>query len=49
MLRGKGVMRLSFEVKRCDLRMVECESLASVLRRWLAALRRLQQRKEKRG
>ena len=41
MLRGKGVMRLSFEVKRCDLKMVECESFASLLRRWAARLARL--------
>jgi len=41
LLRGKGVMRLSFEVKRCDMRVVECESLWSVLRRWLAKLWRL--------
>ena len=45
---GKGVMGLIFEVKRFDLKMVECESLWSVLHRWLAKLRRLI-RKEKRG
>lgn len=40
---------MSFDVKPCDLELVECESLWSTLRRWLAALWRLQQRKEKRG
>jgi len=38
---GKGVMRLSFEIKRCDLKMVEGESLARLLRRWAARLARL--------
>ena len=37
---------MSFEVKRCDLKMVESESLWSALVRWLAVLRRLV-RKEK--
>jgi len=41
LLKGKGVMRLCFEAKRCDLRMVECESFASLLRRWAAMLARL--------
>ena len=31
-------MRLSFEVKRYDLRLVRCETLASQLRRWLVKL-----------
>ena len=40
-MRGRGVMRLSFEVKRFDLKMVEGESLARLLRRWAARLARL--------
>lgn len=32
---------MSFEGKRYDLRLVECESLWSVLRRWLVKLWRL--------
>jgi len=31
---------MSFDVKRYDLRLVECESLWSLFHRWLAALRR---------
>jgi hypothetical protein len=34
LLRGKGVMRLRYDVKRCDLRLVRGETLASQLRRW---------------
>lgn len=41
MLRGKGVMRLSFEIKRCDLKMVECENFDGLLRRWATRLARL--------
>jgi hypothetical protein len=37
-------MRLSFETKRCDLKLIEGESLWSVLRRWLAVLWRLAKR-----
>ena len=39
-------MRLGFEVKPCDLKLVECESLWKTLRRWLAKLWRLVQREE---
>ena len=39
-------MRLSFDVKPCDLELVECESLWSALRRWLDALWRLLRRKK---
>ena len=41
LLRGKGVMHLIFEVRACDLRLVEYESLWSLLRRWAAKLWRL--------
>jgi len=48
LLRGKGVMRLSFEVRRCDLKMVECQSLWSMLHRWLVTLWRLTKERRKR-
>lgn len=35
---------MSFEIKRHDLRLVECESLWSMLHRWLATLWRLAKR-----
>jgi hypothetical protein len=34
-------MRLSLETKRWDLKLVECKSLWSLLRRWAAKLWRL--------
>jgi len=45
-LEGKGVMRLSFEVRIEKLEVVKRESLWSMLNRWLAMLwRRIQQRR----
>jgi hypothetical protein len=41
------VLRLSLEVERCDLRLVECESLWSMLHRWLAVLWRLTKERRK--
>ena len=38
---GKGGMRMSFEIKRCDLKMVECETFTRLLRRWAVRLARL--------
>ena len=38
---------MSFEVERYDLKLVECESLWRMLRRWLAVLwRRIQERRK---
>jgi len=38
---------MSFEVKRCDLKVVECENLWSWLHRWLAMLWRLAKERRK--